>query len=97
MSRFRKNIPGIKRSFGQTKRRTLSLSYRRFSEPSNYGIAVLSGGHRKCEKEVIRQCRELLKKRLEYTAEDDYGFFDATMNAHLVESAEKYYRSVKNF
>jgi erythromycin esterase-like protein len=63
-----------------------------FLEPSSYGIAVLSGGHKKCEKEVIRQCKELLKKRLEYSALDGYSFFDANMNAKLVESAEKYYR-----
>uniref|UniRef100_A0A914E125 Erythromycin esterase n=1 Tax=Acrobeloides nanus TaxID=290746 RepID=A0A914E125_9BILA len=63
-------------------------------EPSSYGIAVLSGGHKKCEKEVIRQCKELLKKRLEYSALDGYSFFDANMNAKLVESAEKYYRTM---
>lgn len=62
-------------------------------EPSSYGLAVLSAGYKKCEKEVIRQCRELLKKRLEYSQKDGaYAFFDAQQNAKLVESAEKYYR-----
>ena len=35
-------------------------------EPSTYGRAVLTAGYRKCEQAVIEQCRELLRKRLDY-------------------------------
>ena len=61
-------------------------------EPSTYGRAVLTAGYRKCEQEVIDQCRELLSKRLEYAAEDGEAFLDAAQNARLVASAERYYR-----
>src|SRR3954453_3114061 len=35
-------------------------------EPATYGRAVLTAGYRKCEQEVVRQCRDLLEKRLQY-------------------------------
>lgn len=62
-----------------------------FKEPANYGAAVLRG-FRKCEKKVLDQLGELLKKRLEYIKNDGLSFFDAQMNARVVASAEKYYR-----
>jgi len=62
-----------------------------FKEPSSYGAAVLRG-FRKCEKKVLDQLGELLKKRLEYIKNDGLSFFDAQMNARVVASAEKYYR-----
>ena len=61
-------------------------------EPSTYGRAVLTAGYRKCEREVIEQCRELLSKRLEYAGQDGETFLDAAQNARLVASAERYYR-----
>jgi protein-L-isoaspartate(D-aspartate) O-methyltransferase len=61
-------------------------------EPSTYGRAVLTAGYRKCEQEVVRQCRDLLAKRLQYVERDDDGFLDAAQNARLVASAERYYR-----
>ena len=61
-------------------------------EPSTYGRAVLTAGYRKCEREVIDQCRDLLASRLEYTAGDGESFLDAAQNARLVASAERYYR-----
>ncbi|WP_046869710.1 protein-L-isoaspartate(D-aspartate) O-methyltransferase [Microvirga massiliensis] len=61
-------------------------------EPSTYGRAVLRGGYRKCEQAVIAQCRDLLQRRLEYAAQDGESFLDATQNARLVASAERYYR-----
>lgn len=62
-------------------------------EPSSYGAAVLRG-FKKCEKHVLDQLGELLKKRLEYIKDDCLSFFDAQMNARVVASAEKYYRLV---
>jgi len=61
-------------------------------EPSTYGRAVLTKGYRKCEQAVIEQCQELLQRRLDYAAQDSEGFLDAAQNAHLVASAERYYR-----
>uniref|UniRef100_A0AC35FM85 Erythromycin esterase n=1 Tax=Panagrolaimus sp. PS1159 TaxID=55785 RepID=A0AC35FM85_9BILA len=60
-------------------------------EPSDYGAAVLRG-FKKCEKKVIDQLHELLKKRLEYAENDGHSYFDAEMNARVIASAEKYYR-----
>ncbi len=59
-------------------------------EPSAYGRAVLTAGYRECEDEVIRQCREMLEKQISYAGDDD--FLDASQNARLVASAERYYR-----
>jgi len=61
-------------------------------EPSTYGRAVLTEGYRKCEEAVIEQCRELLRKRLDYAKEDGDSFLDAAQNARLIASAERYYR-----
>jgi protein-L-isoaspartate(D-aspartate) O-methyltransferase len=61
-------------------------------EPSTYGRAVLTAGYRKCEEEVIRQCREMLEKEFSYAQEDGDEFLDAAQNARLVASAERYYR-----
>jgi protein-L-isoaspartate(D-aspartate) O-methyltransferase len=61
-------------------------------EPSTYGRAVLTTGYRKCEEAVIKQCRELLQRRLDYAAEDGASFLDAAQNARLIASAERYYR-----
>jgi protein-L-isoaspartate(D-aspartate) O-methyltransferase len=61
-------------------------------EPSTYGRAVLTTGYRKCEEAVIRQCEDLLQRRLDYAAKDGEGFLDASQNARLIASAERYYR-----
>src|SRR5207248_1377925 len=61
-------------------------------EPSTYGRAALSPGFRKCEKAVIKQCRELLEKGLAHAREDPDEFLDATQNARLIAAAERYYR-----
>jgi protein-L-isoaspartate(D-aspartate) O-methyltransferase len=61
-------------------------------EPSTYGRAVLSAGYHTCEEAVVAQCQELLKRQLEYAANDAGGFLDAAQNARLVAAAERYYR-----
>jgi protein-L-isoaspartate(D-aspartate) O-methyltransferase len=61
-------------------------------EPSTYGRAVLSEAYRNCEDEVVRQCREILAKQLEYARNDPESFLDAAQNARLIQSAERYYR-----
>jgi protein-L-isoaspartate(D-aspartate) O-methyltransferase len=62
------------------------------SEPSTYGRAVLTDQYRKCEDAVIAQCRDLLKRQLDYAATDPDSFLDAAQNARLIAAAEKYYR-----
>src|SRR5437660_9709288 len=61
-------------------------------EPATYGRAVLTSGFRKCEQAVIQQCRDLLRRRLEYVGQDGESFLDAAQNARLIASAERYYR-----
>jgi protein-L-isoaspartate(D-aspartate) O-methyltransferase len=63
--------------------------------PATYGRAALSAGYAMCEEAVVRQCRELLERRMEYAAGDGgEHYLDATQNARLVASAERYYRSM---
>jgi protein-L-isoaspartate(D-aspartate) O-methyltransferase len=61
-------------------------------DPAVYGRAVLTDAYRKCEKDVIAQCRELLAHRLDYAKSDGENFLDAAQNARLVAAAERYYR-----
>src|SRR6266567_2187366 len=61
-------------------------------EPSTYGRAVLSAGYQKCEVAVIKQCRALFEKQLQYAQSDGDSFLDAGQNARLIASAERYYR-----
>ena len=61
-------------------------------EPAGYGRAALTRGFSVCEKAVTQILVDLLKKQLDYIGKDGDQFFDATQNARLVASAEKYYR-----
>ncbi|RWM89775.1 MAG: protein-L-isoaspartate(D-aspartate) O-methyltransferase [Mesorhizobium sp.] len=61
-------------------------------EPSTYGRVALTSGYRKCEQAVLEQCRELLARQLDYAQQDGVDFLDATQNARLIASAERYYR-----
>ncbi len=61
-------------------------------DPATYGRAALSAGYAPCEKAVVAMLRDLLQKRLQYTAADGESFLDATQNARLIASAEQYYR-----
>ncbi|RWO52761.1 MAG: protein-L-isoaspartate(D-aspartate) O-methyltransferase [Mesorhizobium sp.] len=61
-------------------------------EPSTYGRVALTSGYKKCEQAVLEQCRELLAKQLDYGQQDGVDFMDATQNARLIASAERYYR-----
>jgi protein-L-isoaspartate(D-aspartate) O-methyltransferase len=61
-------------------------------DPATYGRAALSTGYAKCELPVTQQLRDLLKKELEYQAQDRDSFLDAAQNARLVAAAERYYR-----
>lgn len=60
--------------------------------PATYGRAALNRGYAQCEEAVIEQCQALLRKQLDYAAEDGDDFLDAAQNARLIASAERYYR-----
>jgi protein-L-isoaspartate(D-aspartate) O-methyltransferase len=61
-------------------------------DPAAYGRAALIGRMRSCEDDVIAMLRELLARRLEYSAQDGDEFFNAAQNARVVTDAERYYR-----
>ena len=63
-------------------------------DPAAYGHATLSGRYRACEEPVTRILKDMLERRIEYSARDGERFFDASRNARLVVEAEKYYRSM---
>lgn len=63
-------------------------------DPAAYGRAVLTGRYESSEQTVVAMLRELLAHRLEYAAKDGERFFDAAQNAHVVASAEQYYRAM---
>ncbi len=57
-------------------------------DPAAYGRAVLTGGYRSCEADVVHMLEELLRRRLR----DGEPAFEAEQNARLVADAESYYR-----
>ncbi|WP_051377493.1 protein-L-isoaspartate(D-aspartate) O-methyltransferase [Paraburkholderia dilworthii] len=61
-------------------------------DPQVYGRAAFSAGFTTCENAVVQQLQDLLRKRLEEANGDTDRWFDATQNARLVASAERYYR-----
>ena len=63
-------------------------------DPAAYGRAVLTGGYRACEEEVVAMLRDLLDQRLEYQQRDGERFLDALQNARVVANAERYYRAM---
>ena len=62
------------------------------NDPAVYGRGVLTESWERCEKQALAQCREMLARSLEVSLADNPALFDATQNARLVASAERYYR-----
>jgi protein-L-isoaspartate(D-aspartate) O-methyltransferase len=63
------------------------------SDPATYGHAALTGSYPTCEKDVVRNLKDLLGQRMAYAGHDDgERFLDAVQNARLVANAERYYR-----
>ena len=62
------------------------------NDPATYGRALLTDGFRACEDAVVEQCKEILKKELQYANDAGEEFLDAAQNARLIAAAEKYYR-----
>ena len=63
-------------------------------DPAAYGRAVVTGGYRACEDQVVAMLRDLLDKRLDYQHRDGERFLDALQNARVVANAERYYRAM---
>ncbi|CAN5899134.1 protein-L-isoaspartate(D-aspartate) O-methyltransferase [soil metagenome] len=63
-------------------------------DPAADGHAALGGRMQSCEKDVVAMLRDLLAKRVDYSAQDGDEFFDAAQNAHVVAGAEHYYRAM---
>lgn len=63
-------------------------------DPAAYGRATIRRGLHTCENAVLQMLQELLEKRLKYAQADPDDYLDATGNAHLIASAEAYYRSI---
>jgi protein-L-isoaspartate(D-aspartate) O-methyltransferase len=64
------------------------------ADPAAYGQAALSGQYRVCEREAVAMLRDLMERRVDYTARDGEAVFDAVQNARLVANAERYYRAM---
>ena len=63
-------------------------------EPQAYGRLAMSHGYAFCEAGAVEMLRELLGKRLTYSAHDGEEWLDAAANARLVKNAEAYYRAM---
>jgi protein-L-isoaspartate(D-aspartate) O-methyltransferase len=61
-------------------------------DPATYGRAVVTGRYRDCEDEVVAMLRDLLRREMDYAAQDGEHFLDAVGNARVVANAEAYYR-----
>ncbi len=61
-------------------------------DPATYGRAAIRSGYAACEEGVLAMLRDLLHKKLDYMHADGERFLDASANARLVASAERYYR-----
>ncbi|HET9991465.1 MAG TPA: erythromycin esterase family protein [Kofleriaceae bacterium] len=63
-------------------------------DPAAYGRAALLGRIQPFEKDIVAMLRDLLARRIDYSAQDGDEFFDAAMNARVVAGAERYYRAM---
>jgi protein-L-isoaspartate(D-aspartate) O-methyltransferase len=63
-------------------------------DPAAYGRAVLTGGYRSCESEVVATLQELMLQRLVVARREDERLFEAIQNARLVADGESYYRAM---
>jgi protein-L-isoaspartate(D-aspartate) O-methyltransferase len=63
-------------------------------DPAAYGHAAVLGRIQPYEKDIVAMLRDLLARRLDYSAHDGDEFFDAAMNARVVAGAERYYRAM---
>ncbi|KAJ9300754.1 hypothetical protein DTO271G3_1918 [Paecilomyces variotii] len=76
-------------------RRRYGCLQRWVDDPTMYGLASVQGLE-SCERQVVQMLRELLEKRLQYSADTHDGeeFHSSEQNAFLVRDAEAYYKSM---
>ena len=60
-------------------------------DPALYGRAVLSNRHKECQDDVMDILKRMLHRRMEYSAHDGESYLDASQNAHVVATAERFY------
>ncbi|PGH20442.1 hypothetical protein AJ80_03588 [Polytolypa hystricis UAMH7299] len=65
-------------------------------DPTQYGLASLTGRKATCDEKVVEMLRDLLHKRLEYSAREHDGeeFHSSEQNAYVIADAEAYYRAM---
>lgn len=62
--------------------------------PEVYGRMALTAGYPTCEDAVAAMLADILRNRLAYVGHGGDAFLEASQNAHLIESAEAYYRAM---
>jgi protein-L-isoaspartate(D-aspartate) O-methyltransferase len=63
-------------------------------DPATYGRAALTGRFQACEQEAVAMLQDMLRRELDYAAQDGEYFLDAVGNARVVANAERYYRAM---
>ncbi|KAI1135638.1 erythromycin esterase-domain-containing protein [Hypoxylon sp. FL0543] len=65
-------------------------------DPKEYGLETLVSGFRGYEAEVVQMLRDLLSKRIEFSAThwDGEEFHSAEQNARVVKDSEQYYKTM---
>ncbi len=63
-------------------------------DPSRYGLDIALGRYKDCIEETINVLVHLFQDRLTTSNGPDEEYFEALQNAHLVASAERYYRTL---
>lgn len=92
-----KYLDSVDPDLAQVARRRYSCLEPWLEEPSDYGLAHrMSADFESCEPKVVAMLKDLLKRRLEYSAlrNDGEEFHSAEQNARLTADAEHYYRSI---
>lgn len=92
-----KYLEEIDPTMAQTARRRYACLDPWVENPQEYGFAsMMSPEFESCELKVTSVLRDLLKRRLEYSAAKSNGeeFHSAEQNARLVVDAERYYKSM---
>ena len=92
-----KYLDRIDPEMARTARRRYGCLQPWVEDPAQYGLATyVDSGMGTCEGEVVKMLRDLLDKRLRYSADENNSdeFHSAEQNAYLVADAESYYRAM---
>jgi erythromycin esterase-like protein len=91
-----KYLENVDKSMAEVARQRYSRLMVWAEDPHEYGLEALSAGFSGCEQEVMDMLRDMLRKRLEYSAMHWNGdeFHSGEQNARLVTDAENYYKAM---